>query len=140
MSLELKSKFEEQLKYLLDTENTSELDFQEFIDLNISHQNEVFHELNVPLFEQVINEKLDELKSNTNKKQADANKSVETNKQQDVVDKQENQWDTEDSSSTTDDEEEEEEDSNETLVRSVMYFSKSFLTSSREAHTKDVSY
>lgn len=139
MSLELKSKFEEQLKYLLDTENTSELEFQEFIDLNISHQNEVFHELNVPLFEQVINEKLDELKSNTNKKQADANKSVETNKHQGVVDKQENQWDTEDSSSTTDDEEEE-EDSIENLVRSVMYFSKSFLTSSREAHTKDISY
>lgn len=138
MSLQLKSKFQKQLNYLLDTENTSELDFQEFIDQNISHQDEVFHELNVPIFEQVINEKLDELKSNTNQKQVDVNRSVGTKEHHDIVNRQENEWDSEDSSSTTGDEEE--EDSIENLAQSVIYFSKDFLTSIREALTKDISY
>ncbi|CAF1546382.1 unnamed protein product [Didymodactylos carnosus] len=56
----MKSLIQEHLNYLLDSEITTDLVFQQFIDLN-NEQNEIFHVKYINIFEEVINEKLKEL-------------------------------------------------------------------------------
>ncbi|CAF1539414.1 unnamed protein product [Didymodactylos carnosus] len=56
----MKSLIQEHLNYLLDSEITSDVVFQQFIDLN-NEQNEIFQVKYINIFEDVINEKLKKL-------------------------------------------------------------------------------